>query len=206
MKALLSVLLSVLFLQAQVFALSGGPNYNGNSSGGAGITDIVGTYGGVLVENTDPVDGTNGGSVAVYSVDIAATGTSAGKLVVFNSGRVYPGTMTGIGDATGSSATFKAIIEASFDYSISRTVIDPTTGVATIVTIPVTASTNGTLNTTLDTVRNGATSNVLMTGTATMNVSNGNVDSSGNFIIDRVIDYSVSGYKQTSTVASTTGA
>ena len=56
MKALLSVLLSVLFFQAQVFALSGGPNYNGNGNGGAAITDIVGTYGGVLVETTDPVE------------------------------------------------------------------------------------------------------------------------------------------------------
>lgn len=203
MKALLSILLSVLFLQAQVFALSGGPDYN---RGAVSIANIVGTYGGVMVEETNEADGTNGGSVAVFSVNIAEAGTSTGSLLVFDSGRVYPGTMTGVGASDPNSSTFKAIIEASYDYSVSRPVTNTTTGETTIVTTDVTATTNGTLNTTIDTFRVGTFANLVMSGTATLNVSNGRVDSDNNPIVNRVIDYTVSGYRQTGTVAAVTTA
>ena len=190
MKALLGILLSIILLQAQVVALSGGPDYN---RGGGSVANIVGTYGGVMVEQTDPVDNTNGGSVAVYSVNIAQTGTSIGSLLVFDSGRVYPGTMTGIGASDTKSSTFKAIIEASFNY----TLFVGTDSEGKPVTIDVSATTNGTLNTKIETVRVGAFSNLTMTGTATLNVSNGSVDGDGTQIIQRVIDYVVSGYRQT---------
>ena len=195
MKVLLSFLLSIILLQSQVYALSGGPDY---TRGAGSLTNVVGTYGGVMVEEDDAIDNTNGGSVAVYSVDIAQSGTSTGTLLVFNTGRVFPGTITGVGDPTGTTATFKAIIEASFNYTLN---IQTSTG---IESIDVTSTANGTLNTELLTVRTGAVSNVLMTGTATMNISNGGIDDDGNVVVDRVIEYSVSGYRQSTPTTTAT--
>ncbi len=200
MRALLGTLLCVLLLQAQVFALSGGPDYN---KGAVSVANIVGTYGGVMVENTDPVDGSNGGSVAVYTVDIAETGTSSGTMTVFNAGRVYPGTITGVGASTPDSSTFKGIIEASYNYTLTTFVTDPMTGVTTAVATDFTANTNGTLDTTIDTFTSGVYSNLVMSGTAVLTVTNGRIDSSGNPIVERTVEYSVSGYRQT---AATTTA
>ena len=192
MRALLGILLSILLLQSQVFALSGGPDYNR----GGGIASITGTYGGVMVEQCN-CDGTSiGGSVGVYTLEIAQRSTSTGTILIFNSGRVYTGTITGIGDTSGSKgSTFKAIIEASFNYTLTTIGQGPTGG-DIILTQLVRTTTNGILDTKIDTFRNGPVSNTLMTGTATLQVSNGFVDNDGTLVITKEIIYDVSGYRQ----------
>ena len=189
MKALLSVLLSILFLQAQVFALSGGPDY----SGGKNFTSIVGTYAGVMTEKDSPVDGTNRGSLVVYSLSIPTSGVSTGAVLIFTEGNVYPGTITGAGDAV--SSAFKGIIEAKFNYTYEQaetsTVNDK--GVITtttkFVTKTATVVSNGTVDTQIETVRSGPVSNTLISGTADLLV--------GPFLAPNLeVLYDVSGYRQ----------
>lgn len=205
MRALLGILLCVLLLQTQVFALSGGPDYNRGGSGS--IANIIGTYGGVMVEESSfgsfGLAGTGttiggdggGGSIAIYAVQIAASGISTGNVIIFTNGNVYPGTISGIGDTSGKSSTFKGIVEATFDYNYQLpqtetiTKDGETTTKTTFVTKTATVVSNGTMDTIIEPVRNGPVTSVLMSGSATLLV--------GNFLSPSLtVVYSVSGYRQ----------
>lgn len=118
MKALLSLLLVVVFLQSQAYAIHGGP-------GGFGEVSVVGTYSGVLIPNEEEDDEDNT-ALALFSLPIPDVGPGVGTLLVFANGRVFTGTITAIGDQ--GKGRIVGILQASFDFTISvvvETVLDP---------------------------------------------------------------------------------
>ena len=54
MKKILSLLMCYVFLQAETFALRGGPN-------GAGAGKVTGSFSGIMLEKPDPADPATGG-------------------------------------------------------------------------------------------------------------------------------------------------
>ena len=98
MKKLLSLLMCYVFLQAETFALRGGPN----SAGGA---KVVGFYSGVMVETS----GT--GDVGLFLLNAAAGGASNGQMVIYTASGVQAGgyncTIIGLSDTSrGGSGKF----------------------------------------------------------------------------------------------------
>jgi hypothetical protein len=97
MKRLLSFLLMIVFLQAEVFAISGGP---GVSFGGAAIN---GTYAGVMqpvvtAETTSDLIDLDSNALGLFSITIPFIGMSEGVCAIFNKGEIFTGKMTGVGD------------------------------------------------------------------------------------------------------------
>ena len=96
MKRILSFLLMIVFLQAEVFAISGGPDF------GAGNGAITGTYAGVLEPVID--DASNAlveldqNALGLFNLTIPFTGMATGVCAIFNKGEIFTGKMTGVGD------------------------------------------------------------------------------------------------------------
>ena len=98
MKKILSLLLCYVFLQAETFALRGGP-------GGAGSLKLTGSYSGVITQ-------TGGGSdVGLFLLTAQSSGASSGEIVFFASsgtvGPILPGPI-GFGSTASSGARYYA--------------------------------------------------------------------------------------------------
>jgi hypothetical protein len=201
MKKLLSFLLCIVFLQAQVFALVGGPPNTGGQR-----VDIVGTYSGTMT----PVDavasgtaGPNGESVdslGLFALGVPAAGPASGTFVIFQQGIIFSGRITAIGDP--SKGTLNGLLAATYNYTLSGLV----GGV--IVTIPVQASVNGVLKASIalpndfdpTSIASILSSYQRIDGTATVAVDLGNINNDGSPDIVRVDKYLVDGVKQSTTV------
>ena len=201
MKKLLSFLLCVVFLQAQVFALVGGPVYDDGLN-----VNIIGTYSGTMT----PVDvvasgtpGPNGESVeslGLFALGVPAAGPATGTFVIFQQGIIFSGRITAIGDP--SKGTLKGLLTATYSYTLSGLV-----GGA-IVTIPVTASVNGVLKASIilpsdfdpTSISSILNSFQRIDGTATVAVDLGNINPDGSPVVVRVDKYLVDGVKQSTTV------
>lgn len=202
MKRVLSLLLALAFLRAETYAISGGPDFGGT-------IDIVGTYSGVLVQQLTPelIESGESGSMALFTMGIPESGLATGRTLVFSAGRVYSGTITGVGAVTSSDqASFKGIIEASFNFTVSRTVVNPTTGEVTQITSDVTSSANGTVDAEISNANVAAVITTLIKGSAQVLINNGQVDiSTLDPIIHNVVDYQLTGFRQSTTVSTTAG-
>jgi hypothetical protein len=116
MKKILSLLMCYVFLQAESFALRGGPT----STGGA---KVQGAYSGVLVENDNL-----GNDLGIFLLSANPNGASSGQIVIFsqtnstaggpgipavgNGGEsdIYSGTITGLSDTSrGGTGKFYGI-------------------------------------------------------------------------------------------------
>lgn len=110
MRKLLGLLLCILLLQSQVYALSGGPVYgNQNNS--------VGTYAGaLLLESVFPANPQpNQGEIAtigIYALEIPEVDLGSGVFVLFNQGEITRGTIESFADAR-SGVVFGILEEAS---------------------------------------------------------------------------------------------
>ncbi|MDQ6809456.1 MAG: hypothetical protein M3Z64_08565, partial [Verrucomicrobiota bacterium] len=91
MKAILGSLLCIVLATSQAFGISGGPQYPGG-------TNLVGTYAGVLQPMFDPTNPSSSNSIGVFSLGIPTSGTGGGTFVMFTQGRVFSGTIQGVGD------------------------------------------------------------------------------------------------------------
>ena len=92
-----------VFLQAETFALRGGPN-------GAGSGKVTGSFSGVMLPaNPDPAN--ISADVGLFIMSAAISGPSTGYLIIFSQGekdsKVYNCKMTGLSDTSvGGSGTF----------------------------------------------------------------------------------------------------
>jgi hypothetical protein len=107
MKRLLSLLMCYVFLQAETFALRGGPS-------GSGGEKVLGAYSGVLLETSGGTD------LGLFLLNAVSNGASSGQVVFFSSDStttnvfgvvgesdIYTGTVTGISDTSrGGSGRF----------------------------------------------------------------------------------------------------
>jgi hypothetical protein len=162
MKKILSLLLCFVFLQAETFALRGGP-------GGAGSRKFTGSYSGVITE-------VSGSGLGLFLLDAKSTGSSSGSIVFFAQnttgaavpgvpgfgatagGRYYAGTITGLVNPT--TGEFSGLFNATTQVSTS-------TGAVAVVT---TISIAGTMKLSIST--GTATGNTqLITGTAAAQTS-----------------------------------
>jgi hypothetical protein len=123
MKKVLSLLMAFVFLQAQSYALSGGPDY-----GSPANLNVVGTYAGVLVPESVTDESEDVGQVVqsaanigLFSLGVPDSGPSVGSAIVFVEGTAFNGAIIGVVDpGTGS---FRAIIDAVSTYTIIDTVV-----------------------------------------------------------------------------------
>jgi hypothetical protein len=198
MRIFFALLVCLVFTAAQCFAIKGGPPYPASAN-------LVGTYAGVLQGVFDPTTPSSSNSIGVFSVGVPKTGTATGPFVMFSRGRVFSGTLQGIADPT--KASIKGVLSATYNYNLSRTIID-STGATTIVTIPVTATANGPVSATVGSFKSASTlstSTTVIQGTATLNIAEGQVAANGDPIIVSILSLTVSGFKQSDTAATTSG-
>lgn len=92
-----------VFLQAETFALRGGP-------AGTGATSVIGSYSGVLIDTGT----TQSSNMGLFLLNAAGAGASSGQLVIFSSSNVgsdsYNCNMTGLSDSSkGGSGKLLAI-------------------------------------------------------------------------------------------------
>ena len=206
MKALFASLLCLVLAVSQSFAIKGGPPYPAS-------TNIVGSYAGVLQGVFDPTTPSSSNSIGVFSIGVPKTGNASGPFVMFSRGRVFSGTIRGTADPT--KASVKGVLEASYNYNllvpVTDTVTDATgktTFITHIETVPVSAHANGPLDATVGTTKAARTvsaSSTILQGSATLNISEGQVAANGDPIIVSVLSLSVSGYKQSDTAPTGTG-
>jgi hypothetical protein len=101
MKKPLALLLAYMLIQAQTWALSGGPVYTNDQQ------SLTGTYAGVVVPtfesttadptvNPDDVFGAN--SLGVFTIGVPATGIAQGSIALFFEGSFFQGGVVGIAD------------------------------------------------------------------------------------------------------------
>ena len=94
-----------VFLQAETFALRGGPN-------GAGAGKVTGSFSGIMLEKPDPADPAKiSADIGLFIMSAAISGPSTGYLIIFSQGqkdsKVYNCKMTGLSDTSrGGSGTF----------------------------------------------------------------------------------------------------
>ena len=108
MKRLLSFLLMIAFLQVNLHAKRGGPDFGGTSAA------ITGTYAGVL----QPVLGTTSNALidldqnalGLFSITIPFIGMAEGVCAIFNKGEIFTGRMSGVGDP--DSGELNMVMEA----------------------------------------------------------------------------------------------
>lgn len=98
MKKLLSLLMCYVFLQAETFALRGGPSSKG------GVEQVGGAYSGILVDSSG-----TGGALGLFLLTAIDNGASVGQIVFFSSSALdvdtYYGTITGLNDTTKGKLT-----------------------------------------------------------------------------------------------------
>jgi len=199
MKQLLSLLLCFVFLNAQTFAKHELP-------GGAGLVSIKGIYGGVLIPistttlstgvATDPKN-----SLGVFSFTMPDAGFGGGATLMFANGTAYTGSITAMGDP--NTGKINAILQATIIIPVITAIFNLDTGASsansTNVAVNQEFGANGTLKAL---VENGETpsSKPTLKGKATVDITQGNVDSEGNPIVSQETIYEVSGVQQIPTV------
>jgi hypothetical protein len=178
-KALFGSLLCLVLATSQSFAIKGGPQYPG------GTASLTGTYAGVLQPSFDPTDPFSSNSIGIFTAGVPTSGFATGSFAFFTRGRVFLGTIQGVADPKGAS--IKGILQAD---------IGGAPGVSTD-TLP---SARGKVDARLLTSP-GSTglSSVRLKGEATLFVSEGNRDASGDLIVSSIIVLGVDGFKQSNT-------
>ena len=110
-------------------------------------------------------------------------------------------------DGRAALSVVVATVAATFNYTLSQAVVNPVTGVTSVITRQVTASANGPLDATVAATKSArtlSTATTIIQGTALLNVSEGQVAASGDPVIVSIITLSVSGFKQSDTAPTST--
>lgn len=161
---------------------------------------------------TNPDTTTASSSIGLFDLGVTqTTGLARGTFLLFSDGRVFTGSITGAVDP--GSGVLQGILQSSFNFNVSSVASD-----GAVVTIPVAATALGRL----DTAISGATSSagtpsttggtstaststalVTLAGTASLDISFGEVDSSLRPVIDRRLTFSVNGFRNSTTVTPT---
>jgi hypothetical protein len=197
MRILLALLLSFLLLHTQAYALSGGPIYGGGATGG--ITDLSGIYSGVLLpdelsaelplppgardDGRPRLNGLGLFTLSIPTENAASLGT--GPFVVFDSGRVFRGTMEAV--ANPNTSVLRGVLEGDYTFSIPNP-----NGPGSIA---ITAAVSGTLDAIIGASPTPFARNVI-TGTASTETHYGVVDADLAPIIENRVTYTVEGFKQ----------
>ena len=193
MKILLASLMCLILGTAPCFAIKGGPVY---PVGG----NITGNYAGILQGAFDPTNPASGNSIGIFTLAVPKTGNSTGVFLMFSRGRVFTGTADAFADP--NKASLKGILSASFNYTlhVPVTTTDANGNTSTTFTdVSVTASAAGPINATVSTAKSASafsSSATILTGDATLNISEGGVAANGDPLLTSVLSLLVTGIKQ----------
>ena len=211
LKKVFPLLLSYVFVTTQCWAISGGPNY------GNGIVSAIGTYSGVLVGLTeadattsgptipgDPVDTTpssettsSSNALGLFDLTVPNIGTAAGAFLLFADGYVFTGTIDGSVDP--DTDALKGIVQGTFTFTLSEV-----SDTGTVASTTVTAQAVGMINAKIGGTKSSSNVAARINGTAFLDISFGDVNPNTLApVIDRVITFDVSGFKQTTSTTST---
>jgi hypothetical protein len=137
MKKVLSLLMAFVFLQAQTWALSGGPDFSVDSNT---PNSLIGTYGGVFVPisstNIAAANSTQAPSIGIFSLAVTDTGIAGGNAIVFVRGTAFIGQIAAIADP--DKKKIDGVFGATSNFLVSLSIFIGTTttvnnGVVTIV-------------------------------------------------------------------------
>lgn len=194
MQKILSLLLTIVFLQSQAFALSGGPQYPANSQ------SVLGIYSGVMVPEDieaigiDPLLAqSRENALGIFTYGIPETGLGSGSFILFAEGQIsFLGTIDVLGDPKGGK--FYGILDTTFgittSVSTSGSGDSSTSGILT-------GHAAGRLNAE---IQDGVTTDLAtrIEGDAFLTFDLGNDPVSGEIIVTNIINFVVDGYKQSS--------
>ena len=187
MKILSASLMCLVLGTANCLALKGGPVYPGSTA------SIVGTFAGVMQSSTS-AEPCGANSLGVFSVGVPRSGIASGTFVMFSQGRVFTGTVRGTADP--GRSTLKAVLSATFDFT--ATFINPVTGALT--STDVTASANGTLDTSITgAAASAGTASTRLQGDANLDISHGELNPDLTPVVVCPIELTVFGFKQSNT-------
>jgi hypothetical protein len=116
MNRVLSFLLAYAFLQAETWAIGGGPNT------GTTAAALVGTYAGVMVP-TDQTSVTlipSSASIGLFSIGVPQVGLAQGSAVVFVNGLAFQGSMLGVADP--QDLTLEGIVQGQSTAQVTTLV------------------------------------------------------------------------------------
>jgi hypothetical protein len=126
MKKVLSLLMAFVFLQAQTWALSGGPDFSTDIES---PNSLIGTYGGVFIPQSSTVpnagNGTNAPSIGIFSIAVTQTGIAAGNAIFFVRGAAFIGQIAAIADA--DKKQIDGVFGAQSNFDVILTVLTGTT-------------------------------------------------------------------------------
>jgi hypothetical protein len=118
MNRVLSFLLAWAFLQAETWAIGGGPNTGTTSAA------LVGTYAGVMVPtnqtNTSASQIPSSASIGLFSIGVPQVGLAQGSAVVFVNGLAFQGSMLGVADPKDQS--LQGIVQAQSTAQVTSLV------------------------------------------------------------------------------------
>jgi hypothetical protein len=189
MKKVLSLLVGFVFLQAQSWALSGGPVFPGSPA------SVKGTYAGSMI----PSSGANG--LGIFALGVPPTGLASGIFAMFVSGGAFYGSMIGIIDP--DKLTLNALAQAQ--QNETRTTVN--NGKVQITTVPV-ALASGVIKSKLKPSNSGAfsfngrTGSYRITGSGRLQTSSFPIGG-GAPVPGISIKVTVLGFQQSTTVDST---
>jgi hypothetical protein len=193
MKKTLSILLSAVLINATVapvaLAKHGGPDIG---SFGGGVS-VIGTYSGVLI----PVNeaglniGSGFNSIGIFTLAAPVAGATTGGFSFFGNGQVYQGSITAIADP--DKKTLDGVLDAATTLLApnGNTYIGQALG--SIKADIVAQSSTSAFN---------AGSSARITGTAHVDVFEGNFNDDLSVAVASTFDFIVDGFKQTDTVTN----
>ena len=202
MKKVLSLLLSFAFLQAQSWAIGGGPG-----GGTTTATAIAGTYSGVLLPagQTNPsiINQASSASIGLFSVGVPSTGIATGAAVAFVDGVAYIGDMIGVADP--QKNTLVGIVEATsnFDVVTLIPVVDPVTGQVTFQQVTTKVFAQGNIQTRISGSGFAESGNIRLFGKAELDLF-ATINPDGTPAITNTVKFQVDGFKQSDSVTNST--
>ena len=205
MRAVLSTLLCIIFLESQALAV----HQRHFNEGGGPVPDVVGTYAGVLLPGTVSSSDTssNENSIGVFSLSVPSSGLGSGTFVAFSGGRQFNGTIDAVADP--DSGAVDGVLQATFNFTLTR-VIGSSNGIPIFKDFTITATLSGSLEAsavtnTVTTLDATTPSLARLEGTASLELNFGGVNLSDfSPIITNTLDFTVIGFKQDSGSSSST--
>ena len=205
----------LFFAIAAAYGISGGPQYPGS-------INVVGTYAGVLTPKASPCPSTSpepspacvptvascaANSLGVFSIAAPENGLASGTFVMFAQGRVFSGTIQGVADP--GTAKLRGVLKAKYDFTVTFTPT-PCPEVSPAVSCTpssrsqqVTALANGNLKAQISTSAASSTSGDRISGTATIDISNGTVnEDTFQQNVDCAMFLKVKGFKQSNSTTN----
>ena len=112
MKQPLSLLVAYAFLQAQIWAIGGGPR-----SSSASASSLVGNYAGALLPSSSSANGLQTNGLGLFTLSLPQTGLGKGQFIYFSEGKTFTGKITGLGDP--KKQQFVGLVTAQFDVIVA---------------------------------------------------------------------------------------